>query len=157
MRAADAIPAFDSGDDAVLGIYNDALMRLSAGAEKPLRLLAPDVSRHGVSHICGSSVTLDLSLDGAGRVTDFGFDVQACALTRAAVCVMRGAIAGKTRRDIAAVRERLESLLRGEDTVFDGSWAGLNVLRCACAYKARHAAILLPFATAEKAFLNAGF
>lgn len=153
--APDKISADDMlGDDALAAIYNRRLLDLAAGAETPLRLENADASARVVSPICGSDVTVDLMLDADGRVTDFGFAVKACALTKSVVSVMRGAIIGKTRADIAAAGQALENMLEGKAgaDALPADWAALDLLAPVRDYPARHNAVLLPFEAAEKAF-----
>jgi len=139
-------------DDALALVYNRRLLDLAAGAEQPLRLENPQLSARAVSPICGSDITVDLNLDSAGRVTAFGFTVKACALTKSVVSIMRGAIIGKTREDIAAAGAALEAMLDGKDTRPAGDWAALDILSPVRDYPARHNSILLPFEAVEKAF-----
>lgn len=139
-------------DPALVMVYNRRLLDLAAGAELAQRLESPMLGARAVSPICGSDITVDLDTDDAGRVTAFGFDVKACALTKSVVSVMRGAIIGKTRADIAAAGKALEDMLDGKDARPAGDWAQLDILAPVRDYPARHNSILLPFEAVEKAF-----
>jgi NifU-like protein involved in Fe-S cluster formation len=139
-------------DPALAMVYNRRLLDLAAGAELPQRLEGPPCGARAVSPICGSEITVDLALDAEGRVTAFGFDVKACALTKSVVSVMREAIVGKTRADIAAAGKDLEDMLDGKDVRPAGDWAALEILAPVRDYPARHNSILLPFEAVEKAF-----
>jgi len=142
-------------DDALTAVYNQSLIALSAKAAAARRLPAPDLSAHAVSPICGSEVTVDLALDGA-CVTAFGFDVEACALTKAVVAVMAEAIIGKTQAEIAAAGAAMAAMLAGKDVMPEGDWAALKLLAPVKDYTARHNSILLPFEAVEKAFSKKG-
>jgi len=142
-------------DDALTAVYNQSLIALSSKAAAPRRLAHPDLSAQAVSPICGSEVTVDLALDGA-RVTDFGFDVEACALTKAVVAVMAAAIIGKTRAEVAAAGAEMAAMLSGADILPTGDWADLKLLAPVRDYTARHNSILLPFEAVEKAFSKKG-
>ncbi|MBI3440201.1 MAG: iron-sulfur cluster assembly scaffold protein [Proteobacteria bacterium] len=137
-------------DDALLRVYNQELLALSAQAEKPIHLAEPDVMARAVSPICGSEVTVELTLKN-GRVASFGYEVEACALTRLVVAVMKKAIVGKTRQDIAQAGDELRGMLEGGPPP-TGDWAGLKILIPVIEYKSRHDSILLPFEATEKAF-----
>lgn len=139
-------------DPALAMIYNRRLLDLAAGAEVPKRLESPQLTARAISPICGSDIIVDLNVDNAGRVTAFGFDVKACALTKSAVSVMACAIIGKTRGEIAAAGKALEEMLDGKDTRPQGDWAPLDLLSPVRDYPARHNSILLPFEAVEKAF-----
>lgn len=140
-------------DDTLLAFYNQELIALSALADAPSPLAVPDLSARAVSPICGSEVEVHLRITD-GRVTDFGFEVEACALTRAVVAVMKKAILGRTRAEIAKAGVEMEKMLAGETVFPSGDWAALKILAPVKDYKARHNAILLPFEAVEKAFKN---
>ena len=138
-------------DDSLVAVYNEELIRLSGEAMLPKSLDSFDISAKSVSPICGSEVTVQLKLDGE-RVKAFGFEVEACALTKSVVAVMAKAIIGKTRADVARASAEMESMLAGELVFPSGDWSKLNILEPVKDYKARHNSILLPFEAVEKAF-----
>lgn len=136
--------------DDLMRIYNQELMALSAQAETPHHLSRPEMSAKAVSPICGSEVMVELTVRD-GKVTGFGYEVEACALTKSVVAVMKNAILGKTRQDIARAGEQLRGMLEGGSPPA-GDWAGLKILQPVIEYKARHNSIMLPFEASEKAF-----
>ena len=138
-------------DDSLLSLYNAELIALSGQAALPHALDEFDIAARSVSPICGSEVYVQLKLDG-DRVKDFGFEVEACALTKSVVAVMRNAIIGKTRADVARASDEMEAMLNGDLVLPSGDWAKLVILEPVKDYKARHNAILLPFEAVEKAF-----
>lgn len=142
-------------DDALTAVYNQTLIALSSKAAVPKRLASSDISAHAVSPICGSEVTIDLALDG-DCITGFGFDVEACALTKAVVAVMAQAIIGKTRAEVVTAGEEMKAMLAGKDILPSGDWADLKLLAPVKDYTARHNSILLPFEAVEKAFAKKG-
>jgi NifU-like protein involved in Fe-S cluster formation len=137
-------------EDAVMRVYNQELVALSAQAEQPRHLSKPDISAKAVSPICGSEVNVEFTLQG-GKVSDFGYEVEACALTRSVIAVMKTAVLGKSRQEIFRAGEELRGMLQG-GAAPGGDWAGLKILAPVRDYKARHDSILLPFEAAEKAF-----
>lgn len=143
-------------DDRLFSFYNQELLSLSSAVDLPRRLAAPQLTAHAVSPICGSEIDVDLMVDDTGRVTAFGYAVEACALTKAVVAVMSQAIMNKTRGDIVAAGRELSQMLEGLPVSPTKDWARLGVLAPVKDYKARHNAILLPFEAVEKAFKNSG-
>lgn len=141
----------EDDDDKRLAFYNAELLKLSAEAEEPRRLSSPHLKARAISPICGSEVEVDLMVDG-DVITAFGFEVEACALTKTGVAVMARAIIGKTRADVAEAGRAMEAMLNGEDIFPSGDWADLKILEPVKDYKARHNSILLPFEAVEKAF-----
>jgi len=142
-------------DDSLTAVYNQELITLSAQATIPRRLENPDATAHVVSPICGSEVTVDLALKG-DVVTGFGFEVEACALTKSVVAVMQQAIIGKTVDDVKRAGHEMAAMLDGKPVVPSGDWARLILLAPVKDYTARHNSILLPFEAVEKAFHKKG-
>ena len=138
-------------DDKLISFYNQELIALSGEAALPQLLDKADISARAVSPICGSEIEVQLKLSG-DKITGFGFEVEACALTKSVVAVMRRAIIGKTRADVARAGAELEAMLDGQAVVPSGDWAKLVILEPVKDYKARHNSILLPFEAVEKAF-----
>ena len=63
-------------------VYNSRILELAGNIPRIGRLPAPDASATAHSKLCGSTVTVDLKMDGE-TVTDFAHDVKACALGQA--------------------------------------------------------------------------
>lgn len=141
----------DTDDDRLFSLYNKRLIELSAQAQESRHLAHVDAKAHAVSPICGSKVDVELQLTD-GKVSDFGFAVESCALTKTVVAIMRRAIIGKTRQDIRKAGMALEAMLSGASVTFDDGWQDLDILLPVRDYKARHNAILLPFEAVERAF-----
>lgn len=140
-------------DDKLFSFYNQELLSLSSAADLPRRLESPHLTAHASSPICGSEIDVDLKIEEE-RVAAFGYEVEACALTRAVVAVMASAIIGKTREEIAAAGRELSDMLDGLPVSPRNDWARLRILEPVRDYKARHNSILLPFEAVEKAFKN---
>ncbi|MCY1671717.1 iron-sulfur cluster assembly scaffold protein [Novosphingobium sp. SL115] len=98
---------------------------------------------HGAarSRSCGSTITIGLAVDDAGRITALGLKPHACAVGQAAAAIFLQAAQGLGRDDVAQARAQLSQWLTGERTMPD--WPGLDLLEAARGYPARHGAILL--------------
>lgn len=125
-------------------IYNRRVLELAADIPRQGRLAAPQASARAHSRLCGSTVTIDLSLTD-GRVSDFAHDVRACALGQASSSLMARHIIGATPQDLKALRETMIAMLKAEGPPPDGEWAEFAVLAPVRDYKARHASTLLTF------------
>jgi NifU-like protein involved in Fe-S cluster formation len=136
-------------------LYNRDILRLASSIPNLGRLDRPQASVERSSPVCGSRVTVDLVLDGEGRVAALGQEVKACALGQASASLMGAYADGRTREDLAQARDCLAAYLRGERED-PGPWPGLSIFADARRYPARHASILLAFeAAAEAAALAA--
>ena len=82
-------------------IYNQRVLELAADIPRQGRLPAPQASAKAHSRLCGSTVTIDLSVED-GKVSDFAHDVRACALGQASSSLMaRHVIVGSTPEELA--------------------------------------------------------
>ncbi|MDE2563256.1 MAG: iron-sulfur cluster assembly scaffold protein [Sphingomonadales bacterium] len=90
---------------------------------------------------CGSSIALALDVDAGGRIAALGIRPHACAVGQAAASVFAAAALGMARDDIATARQAIATWLSGEGG--EPRWPGIALIAPACAYPARHAAILL--------------
>src|ERR1700735_3749967 len=74
-------------------IYTKRIIELAGNIPRLGRLPAPDASATAHSKLCGSTVKIDLKMDGP-VVTDFAHDVKACALGQASSSIMARHVIG---------------------------------------------------------------
>jgi NifU-like protein involved in Fe-S cluster formation len=125
-------------------IYSRRILELAADIPHLGRLPAPDASATARSKLCGSTVTVDVVLEG-NVVTAFAHDVKACALGQASSSIMGRNIIGATIEELREVRDAASRLLKAGGEAPQGKWEDLKVLEPLRDYKARHASILLTF------------
>lgn len=125
-------------------VYNKRILELAANIPLLDRLPAPDATARAHSKLCGSTVTVDLTMDG-DKVTGFGHEVKACALGQASSSIMARHVIGATAEELRDVRERARAILKENGEPPDGKWADLAVLVPVRDYKARHASTMLTF------------
>jgi NifU-like protein involved in Fe-S cluster formation len=129
-------------DSDLVKLYSGRILELAADIPHLGRLPAPEGSAKKRSPLCGSTVTVDLTLDG-DRIASFGQDVKACALGQASASVTARAIIGRTRDQVAQARAELEAMLKRGGPIPAAPFDGLEVLLPARDYANRHASILL--------------
>ncbi len=135
-------------------LYNREILRLAATIPYHERLADPMGKSEKRSPVCGSRVTVDVNVDGAGRVSDLGLLVRACALGQASASLLGAGVVGKTAPEIAVARDALTAWLAGEGP--QPEWPGFELFTPALPHSARHASIRLAFeAAAEAAALAA--
>ncbi|QBF31702.1 iron-sulfur cluster assembly scaffold protein [Thalassococcus sp. S3] len=139
-----------SGDTDLIKLYSSRILALAADIPHLGRLEAPDASVKRRSPLCGSTVTVDVTIQD-GRVAEFGQDVKACALGQAAASVVGAAIVGTTQEQIETARDQLKAMLKTGGDAPDAPFDGLEVLLPARDYKNRHASILLSLEAAAEA------
>jgi NifU-like protein involved in Fe-S cluster formation len=139
-----------SGDTDLIKLYSGKILELAADIPHHARLDAPDASVKKRSPLCGSTVTVDVTLEN-GKVAAYGQDVKACALGQAAASVVGAAIIGTTPEQITRARDELRVMLKEDGPTPSAPFDGLEVLRPAMAFKNRHASILLTLEAATDA------
>lgn len=125
-------------------IYNRTVLELAGNIPRLGRLSDPDASATAHSRLCGSTVTIDLKLDG-DVVSDFGHVVKACALGQASSSVMARQIVGATTAELRTVRDEMRRMLKENGPAPTGRFADLRVLEPVRDYRARHASTMLTF------------
>ncbi|WP_298257994.1 iron-sulfur cluster assembly scaffold protein [Bradyrhizobium sp.] len=125
-------------------VYNKRIIELAGNIPRLGRLPSPDASATAHSKLCGSTVKVDLNMDGS-VVTDFGHDVKACALGQASSSIMAANVVGSTAGELRELRETVRKMLKENGKPPDGKWAEIAVLEPVRDYKARHASTMLTF------------
>lgn len=129
-------------DTDLMQLYSRRILALTTAIPHQGRLPAPQGSAMRRSPQCGSSVTVDVALDG-GRIAEFAQEVRACALGQASAAVLGAAVIGRTRDEIAAARDQLLAMLKQDGPPPLAPFQDLETLLPARGYPNRHASILL--------------
>ena len=126
-------------------VYNRRILELAAAIPRIGRLHEADASATAHSKLCGSTVKIDLKMDGQ-VVTDFAHEVKACALGQASSSIMARNIVGSKASELKALRESVRKMLKENGAPpANGKWVDIAVLEPVRGYKARHASTLLTF------------
>jgi NifU-like protein involved in Fe-S cluster formation len=125
-------------------VYNTRILELAGSIPRIGRMASPDASATAHSKLCGSTVTVDLKMDG-DTVTDFSHDVKACALGQASSSIMARNVIGSRADELRTLRETVRKMLKENGAPPAGKWADIAVLEPVRDYKARHASTMLTF------------
>ena len=125
-------------------IYNKRIIELAGNIPRLGRLDHPDATATAHSKLCGSTVKVDLKMDGP-VVTDFAHDVKACALGQASSSIMAHHVVGSNAAELRELRETVRRMLKENGAPPEGKWADIALLEPVRDYKARHASTLLTF------------
>jgi NifU-like protein involved in Fe-S cluster formation len=131
-------------------IYSPRILELAANIPRATRLDHPQASATAHSKLCGSTVTVDLSMDG-DTVTDYGQTVKACLLGQAASSIMARNVIGSNAGELRQVGAQMRRMLKEDGPPPNGKWKDLEVLEPVRDFKARHASTLLVFDAVEEA------
>ncbi|MFW8634571.1 iron-sulfur cluster assembly scaffold protein [Cribrihabitans pelagius] len=131
-----------SGESDLIKLYSTRILALAAEIPHQARLSDPGASVKKRSPLCGSTVTVDVTLED-GRIAAFGQDVKACALGQASAAVVGANVIGRTLAEIETARNELKAMLTQGGPVPQAPFDGLEVLQPAAEFKNRHASIML--------------
>jgi NifU-like protein involved in Fe-S cluster formation len=131
-------------------IYSQRILELAANIPRVQRLARSDATTVAHSKLCGSTVTVDLAMEG-DVVTDYGQHVKACLLGQSAASVMGREIVGSTAAELRAVGAQMRKMLKEGGSPPQGRWADLAALLPVKDYKARQPSTLLVFDAVEDA------
>lgn len=125
-------------------VYNAKILGYAGNIARLGRLEAPDATATAHSKLCGSTVTVDLKMDG-DVVSDFAHEVKACALGQASSSIMARNVVGASSEELRHVRETMRRMLKENGAPPEGRFADLKFLEPVRDYKARHASTMLTF------------
>ncbi|MBM3544720.1 MAG: iron-sulfur cluster assembly scaffold protein [Alphaproteobacteria bacterium] len=131
-------------------IYSQRILELAAALSRTARLTTPEATAKAHSKLCGSTVTVDLDMEG-DVVTGYGQTVKACLLGQSAASVMGREIVGSRAEELREVGAAMRKMLKEGGSPPEGRWADLAVLEPVRDYKARHPSTLLVFDAVEDA------
>src|SRR5436309_947998 len=92
-------------------VYNSRILELAGNIPRLGRLAQPDATATAHSKLCGSTVTVDLKMEG-DRVADFAHEVKACALGQASSSIMAQHVIGAKAEDLRNLRETVRRMLK---------------------------------------------
>ena len=103
-------------------VYNSRILELAGNIPRLGRLADPHASATAHSKLCGSTVTVDLKMDG-DTVTDFSHQVKACALGQASSSIMARNVIGSKADELRDLREAVRRMLKENGAPPSGKWA----------------------------------
>jgi NifU-like protein involved in Fe-S cluster formation len=136
-------------------IYNTKVLELAAAIPHTGHLASPHGRAEAHSKLCGSTISVELALDG-NRIAGFAQNVKACLLGQASASIVGREIVGTSVeefRDVAAATRRM---LKEGGPAPTGRWSDLALLEPVRDYRHRHASTLLIFDAIERAIDQAG-
>jgi len=125
-------------------IYNGRILELAGNIPHSERLPDPDATARAHSKLCGSTIEVDIKMDG-DRVSEYGQSVKACLLGQSAAAIMGHNIIGSTAAELRQARQEFAAMLKENGPPPTGKWADLELLEPVRDFKARHTSTLLVF------------
>ncbi len=123
-------------------LYQDRIVALAKAKTGAGKLDAPTKSARRDNPLCGDRVTMDIKLDGQGRITEIAHQVRGCLLCQASASALSAVAVGRDAAGIADIRHDAERAL--------GREAGdprepFTAFAPVAAHKSRQECVLLPF------------
>lgn len=125
-------------------VYNAKILEYAGNIGRLGRLQNPDASAKAHSKLCGSTVIVDIRMDG-DKISDFAHEVKACALGQASSAIMAKNVVGSTSAELKALRSAMTAMLKDNGPPPQGKFEEFRYLEPVRDYKARHASTLLTF------------
>ncbi len=123
-------------------LYSREILRRTTQLMHVGRLAAPQAQADKVAKLCGSTIHVELNMEG-DVVSDFAQEVQACALGQASAAILSQSVVGARADEIVAARDGLRGLLKGQEADFPERFKDFAILASVKAFPARHASTLL--------------
>lgn len=131
-------------------LYSERVLQLAANISCIRRLDAPQATASAHSKLCGSRITVDITMADAA-ITAYGQDVKACLLGQTSAAIVARCVVGATADEIHAVAAQMRRMLKENGPPPQGRWSDLAILQPVRDYRARHASTLLVFDALERA------
>lgn len=125
-------------------LYNRDIIRLAARLADYPMIEPADATVDCRTSVCGSRITLGLTLDAEGKVAKVGVTPQLCALGQASAAIFASHAAGRTPAELRDARDAVERWLLDADAPAP-DWPELEAVSDARAAPSRHASVLIAF------------
>lgn len=132
-------------------LYNRDILRLSATIGHTERLENPDMTISKKSRICGSKITIDVTLKD-GVITGYGHDVKACALGQASAAIVAEHTVGLDRDTFMPIADAFEAMVSDGTALPEGAWDKLALLASVKEHPSRKGSVMLPFEALRDVF-----
>jgi NifU-like protein involved in Fe-S cluster formation len=133
-------------------LYRKEILRLAADAHGAGRLARPDLT--GIAHnpTCGDKVTVDLTVDDQGHITNVAHESKACVLTQASASILGQSLQGAAREDIERLANEVAAMLAAGGEAPRPPFDPYTVFQGAVTHRNRHRCVLLPIQAVLDAF-----
>lgn len=123
-------------------LYQERIVALAKSRTGAGKLTNPTKSARRDNPLCGDRVTIDVALDGQGRITEIAHQVRGCLLCQASAAALASVAVGRDSSGISAVRQDAERALGRADGTPGEPFAAFAPVK---AHKSRQECVLLPF------------
>ncbi len=129
-------------------LYQERIVALAKAKTRAGKLASPTRTARRDNPLCGDRVTIDVALDGQGRITEIAHQVRGCLLCQASASALASIAVGRDAADIAEFRHDAERAIGREAGESREPFLAFTPVRN---YKSRQECVLLPFEALEEA------
>ncbi len=131
-------------------LYQEQIVALAKARIGAGKLENPTKSARRDNPLCGDRVTIDIRLDGQGKIAEIAHQVRGCLLCQASASALSSIAVGRDAAGIAAVRHEAERAVGREEGEAAGPFTAFAPV---AAHKSRQECVLLPFEALKDALL----
>lgn len=122
-------------------LYQERIVALARAKTGVGKLAEPTKSARRDNPLCGDRVTIDVRLDGQGRIAEIAHQVRGCLLCQASASALSSVAVGRDAAGIAALRHDADRALGREDGEASEPFTAFLPV---AAHKSRQECVLLP-------------
>ncbi len=123
-------------------LYQERIVALAKAKTGAGKLENPTKSARRDNPLCGDRVTIEVRLDGQGKITEIAHQVRGCLLCQASASVLASVAVGRDAAGILEVRHDAERAVGREAGEAREPFAAFAPV---AAHKSRQECVLLPF------------
>ena len=123
-------------------LYQDRIVALAKAKTGAGKLAAPTRAARKDNPLCGDRVTIELKLDGQGKIAEIAHQVRGCLLCQASAAALASVAVGRDAKGIAEIRHDAERAVGREAGEAHEPFAAFAPVRD---HKSRQECVLLPF------------
>lgn len=129
-------------------LYQERIVALAKARTGAGKLATPTRSARRDNPLCGDRVTMDVRLDGEGRIVELAHQVRGCLLCQASASALSAEAVGRDKAGVAALRLDAE---RAVGRSMGNPHEPFTAFAPVRAHKSRQECVLLPFEALQEA------
>ena len=133
-------------------LYKKEILRLAADAHGAGHLAQPHINGAAHNPTCGDKVSVELSLDGMGRVTAMAHETRACILAQASASILGQSLKGASRDDVEDLANAIGMMLGAKAPPPSAPFNDYAAFEGAVEHRNRPRCVLLPVEAVLNAF-----
>ena len=96
-------------------LYRDVILDHYRRPRNQGLLPNPDLKSEGFNPFCGDQVVLTMTLDGAERIGEVGFEGEGCSISQASASMLAAHLGGRTLDEADALVRVFKGVMQGEE------------------------------------------